>query len=140
MNLWLLDTGPLVAALNRRDPQHQHCAAALAGFSGSLLTTGAVVTEAMYFLGGLPDGAATLVGFLEEAQVGIRDCFEPARLRAAAGLMKKYADLPMDFADATLVLLADELGAGDILTLDQRGFRTYRFRGSRRFNLVIDRE
>jgi hypothetical protein len=54
--------------------------------------------------------------------------------------MKKYADLPMDFADATLVLLADELGTGDILTLDQRGFRTYRFRGSRRFNLVPGRE
>jgi hypothetical protein len=46
----------------------------------------------------------------------------------------------MDFADATLVLLADELGAGDILTLDQRGFRTYRFRGSRRFNLVAGQE
>ena len=140
MNLWLLDTGPLVAALNRRDPQHLHCAAALAGFSGNLLTTGAVVTEAMYFLGGLRDGAATLVGFFEEAPVDIRDCFAPAQLRAAASLMKKYADLPMDFADATLVLLADELGTGDILTLDQRGFRTYRFRGSRRFNLVPGRE
>jgi len=44
----------------------------------------------------------------------------------------------MDFADATLVLLADELGAGDILTLDERAFRTYRFRGSRRFNLMIN--
>jgi predicted nucleic acid-binding protein len=42
----------------------------------------------------------------------------------------------MDFAHATLVLLANELGAGDILTLDERGFRTYRFGGSRRFNLV----
>jgi predicted nucleic acid-binding protein len=137
VNLWLLDTGPLVAALNRRDPQHPRCAAALAAFSGSLLTTGAVVTEAMYFLGGLPDGAATLAGFLDEAQVDIRDCFAPAQLRAAAGLMKKYADLPMDFADATLVLLADELGTGDILTLDERGFRTYRFRGTRRFRLVL---
>ena len=137
MTTWLLDTGPLVAALNRRDPQHPRCAAPLAAFSGSLLTTGAIVTEAMYFLGGLPDGAATLTGFLDEAQVDIRDCFAPAQLRAAAGLMKKYADLPMDFADATLVLLADELGTGNILTLDERGFRTYRFRGSRRFNLVL---
>jgi predicted nucleic acid-binding protein len=46
----------------------------------------------------------------------------------------------MDFADATLVLLADELGTGDIVTLDERGFRTDRFRGSRRFNLVPARE
>jgi len=46
----------------------------------------------------------------------------------------------LDFADATLVLLADELGTGDVVTLDERGFRTYRFRGSRRFNLVPGRE
>jgi len=139
VNLSLLDTGPLVAALNRRDSQHTRCASALAAFSGSLLTTGAVVTEAMYILGGLPDGATTLAGFLDEAQVDIRDCFAPAQLRAAASLMKKYADLPMDFADATLVLLADDLGTGDILTLDERGFRAYRFRGSRRFNLMPGR-
>jgi predicted nucleic acid-binding protein len=136
VTIWLLDTGPLAAALNRRDSQHASCASALAAFSGGLVTTGAVVTEAMYFLGGLPDGAATLAGFLDEAQVDIRDCFAPAQLRAASGLMKKYAELPMDFTDATLVLLANELGAGDILTLDERGFHTYRFRGSRRFNLV----
>jgi uncharacterized protein len=138
VNLWLLDTGPLVAVLNRRDPQHPRCATALAAFSGNLLTTGAVVTEAMYFLGSLPDGAATLAGFLDEAQVDIRDCFGSAQLFAAAALMTRYADLPMDFADATLVLLANELGAGDILTLDERGFRTYRFRGTRRFNLALD--
>lgn len=136
MTAWLLDTGPLVAAFNRRDPHHDRCAAALASFSGMLLTTGAVVTETMYFLGGLPDGAEILTGFLDDAQVDIRDCFGSTQLRAAAHLMKKYADIPMDFADATLVLLANETGAGDILTLDERGFRAYRFHGTRRFNLV----
>lgn len=137
MTAWLLDTGPLVAALNRRDPHHARCAAALAGFAGTLLTTGAVVTEAMHFLSGQPDGAAALAGLLDDAQVDIRDCFGPTQLHAAARLMKKYADTPMDFADATLVLLADEAGQGDILTLDLRGFRTYRFRSTRRFQLVL---
>ena len=135
---WLLDTGPLVAALNRRDSQHARCAAALASFSGTLITTGAVVTEAMHFLGGLPDGAATLAGFLDEAQAEIRDCFAAPQLRACSQLMKKYADTPMDFADATLVLLADDAGLDQILTLDERGFRTYRFRGTRRFRLVLE--
>lgn len=137
MSAWLLDTGPLVAALNRRDPHHPRCAGALAAFAGTLLTTGAIVTEAMHFLGTAPEGPAALAGFLDDAQVDIRDCFAPPRLQAAAGLMKKYADTPMDFGDATLVLLADELGTGDILTLDVRGFRTYRFRGTRRFRLVL---
>ena len=51
--------------------------------------------------------------------------------------MKKYADTPMDFADATLVLLADETGCDHIVTLDERGFRTFRFRSTRRFQLVL---
>ena len=58
--------------------------------------------------------------------------------RLARCLMKKYADTPMDFADATLVLLAEETGQSEILTLDERGFRTYRYRGTRRFRLVLD--
>jgi predicted nucleic acid-binding protein len=136
---WLLDTGPLVAALNRRDPQHARCAAALASFSGTLITSGAVVAEAMYFLGALPDGAETLVGLLDDAQVDIRDCFGSTQLHAAARLMGKYADIPMDFADATLVLLAEEFATGNILTLDERGFRAYRFRGTRQFTLVLGR-
>ena len=137
MTAWLLDAGPLIAALNRRDPHHARCAAALASFPGALLTTGAVVTEAMYFLGGLPGGAETLADFLDDAQVDIHDCFATTQLHAAAHLMKKYADTPMDFADATLVLLAAETGLGQILTLDERGFRAYRFRSTRRFNLVL---
>lgn len=136
MTSWLLDAGPLVAALNRRDPHHARSAAALASFSGTLVTTGAVVTEAMHFLGGVPDGAETLAGFLDDAQADIRDCFAPLQLHAASRLMKKYADTPMDFADATLVLLADETGLDQILTLDERGFRVFRFRGTRRFRLV----
>ncbi len=138
MTTWLLDTGPLVAALNRRDPHHARCAAALAGFAGTLLTTGAVVTESMHFLGSQPEGAAALAGFLDDAQVDIRDCFGPTQLHEAARLMKKYADAPMDFADATLVLLAEEASQSDILTLDKRGFRIYRYRGKDRFNLVLE--
>lgn len=136
---WLLDTGPLVAALNRGDPQHERCARVLSAFSGTLLTTGAVVTEAMHFIGGQARGAEVLVEFLDDAQIVIRDCFAPEQLRAAARLMGKYTDTPMDFADATLVLLAEETGLDKILTLDERGFRTYRRHGSRRFRLVLDR-
>jgi hypothetical protein len=134
---WLLDTGPLVAALNRRDPNHARCVECLGAFAGTLLTTGAVVTEAMHFVGAQSDGAAALCELLDDAQVDIRDCFSPAQLRAAARLMKKYADTPMDFADATLVLLAEETGLDRIVTLDERGFRTYRFRATRRFQLVL---
>jgi len=138
MNRWLLDAGPLIAALYRGDPAHDKCAEAFRSFSGVLITTGAVVTEAMHFLARLPDGPSALVGMLDDADVEIRDCFAEGRLRAAAALMKKYADVPMDFADATLALVAEDTGIADVLTLDRRGFRAYRFRGAKKFRLVLD--
>ena len=51
--------------------------------------------------------------------------------------MSKYSDTPMDFADATLVLLAEELGVAEILTLDRRGFTAYRTRKGKAFRLVL---
>ena len=51
--------------------------------------------------------------------------------------MERYADVPMDYADATLVACADELNCGEILTLDIRGFRTYCYRRSKRFDLLL---
>ncbi len=138
MNRWLLDTGPLVAALHRDDPAHRESAEAFRAFSGVMITSGAVVTEAMHFVSRWRNGPSSLIGLLDEAGVEIRDCFTEERLRAAAALMAKYAGVPMDFADATLVLAAEDTGGGDVLTLDRRGFRTYRFRGSRRFRLVLE--
>jgi uncharacterized protein len=51
--------------------------------------------------------------------------------------MRKYADTPMDFADATLVLLAEAIGVTKILTLDRRGFSTYRTPKGKRLALVL---
>jgi predicted nucleic acid-binding protein len=50
--------------------------------------------------------------------------------------MRKYGDVPMDYADATLVQLAEELGSNVVFTLDRRGFRTYRSRGKTPFVLI----
>jgi len=52
--------------------------------------------------------------------------------------MEKYSDVPMDYADATLVLLAEHLGVFEILTLDRRGFSAYRSSRGKRFSLVLD--
>ena len=58
--------------------------------------------------------------------IEIYDLCQPAEIREAATLMRKYRDTPMDFADAGLVLLAEAMNVHDILTLDRRGFSTYR--------------
>jgi uncharacterized protein len=53
-------------------------------------------------------------------------------------LMTKYRDQPMDLADATLVTLAEDLGATTVFTLDRRDFEVYRIRGRRRFRVLPD--
>ncbi len=135
----LLDTGPLVTLLDRSEPDHLRVSNFMGQLQGQrLLTTGAVITEAFYFLTGVPNGPASLATFLEGSAAEVHDAFTPPALAAAARLMAKYADTPMDFSDATLVWLAEQSGIDRVLTLDRRGFLTYRFGRSRRFKLVLD--
>ena len=50
--------------------------------------------------------------------------------------MEKYKDIPMDFADATLVVLAEETGINEVFTLDRRGFNSYRIKGKKAFKIL----
>jgi predicted nucleic acid-binding protein len=137
MKTWLLDTGPLVAFLEADDPAHDRAIEILSSFAGILLTTGPVVTEAFYLLRYARGGGRRLVEFIEHTNALVIDVFGLGELRKMAELMEKYAKAPMDFADASLVLVAEERNCNEVLTLDERGFSTYRFRGSRRFRLPL---
>ena len=75
--------------------------------------------------------------FLINSDVRMPRPMNPTHILAAAELMEQYDDTPMDFADATLVLLAEELGLTEILTLDKRGFSTYRTPTGKRFRLLL---
>ncbi len=132
----LTDAGPLVALIDADEPQHDVCRLALANLRLPLVTTWPAFTEAMYLLtrtGGRVGREAlwkiTLSGRLE-----IVDLSRSAVERASR-LMEKYADLPMDLADATLVALAEERGDRQIFTLD-RDFAVYRLHGRQRFDVV----
>jgi len=136
MKTWLVDTGPFVAYVDHSDPQHEAVAATLDPFTGQLATTGAVVTEVMSFLSDVEGGPATFAELLLESETRLVDLTTADEILAAARLMERYADTPMDYADATLVLLGDELGVTDVLTLDRRGFSTYRTKKGRAFRIV----
>jgi uncharacterized protein len=136
LKTWLLDTGPFVAYLDRSDPAHVRTAAVWDSFRGQLATTSAVITESMHLITETVEGPGLMAELVVASGVVIHDYTQPPSLRAAAELMKKYADTPMDFADATLVLLADDLGVRDILTLDRRGFTVFRTRTRRSFQLL----
>ena len=136
MKRWLIDTGPLVAYVDANDAAHRAIISVLDGFQGHLHTTSAVVTEAMHLVAEDPDGPDVLVEFLIASGAVVTDVGSRADLQASVKLMRKYADTPMDFADATLVLLGDRLSIIEILTLDRRGFSTYRTPRGRSFRLL----
>ena len=93
----------------------------------------------MYFVSGHTEGPSALAEFAAAAGLFVYECADPLQLRDATLLMRKYADTLMDFADATLVLLADQLKTYDIATLDRRGFSAYRTPLGKSFRLVMDR-
>ena len=138
VKIWLLDTGPIVAYFDLSDPAHDQCIEALDSFSGQLITTSAVIGEAMHFLVRHANGPTLFIEFLQVSDTQIVECCQADDLQRAVKLMTKYADTPMDFADATLVLLGDALHQHTICTLDRRGFRTYRTANGKRFSLVIE--
>jgi uncharacterized protein len=120
----LVDAGPLVALINRRDAFHQACRRTLESLDSPLTTVWPAFTEAMYLLRSLPPGQDALlemveVGALTFLALDTADC---PRLRA---LMRKYRDLPMDLADAALVRVAEREGLRRIFTLDRRDFSIY---------------
>lgn len=137
MNTFLLDTGPIVGYLDRSDAAHGMVGSRMENLKAHLITTGPVITEAMFFVQGIPGGPEALIAFIEQASVAIMDAFSQPDLDEAARLMRQYADTPMDFADASLVVVAQKLGIDGILTLDEREFRTYRFSRRKSFRLIL---
>lgn len=138
MKTWIVDTGPLVAYLDASDASHAAVADRWDAFTGRLVTTSAVITEAMHFVSASPDGPRHLAALVGASAMEVYDLSRPPELGEAVALMEKYSDTPMDFADATLVLLAEALGIENILTLDRRGFATYRTRNGRPLSSALD--
>ncbi len=132
----LIDTGPIVAYLDRTESAHAWAKRALLATEGTLVTTSAVITEAMHFLSSIPNGPAALSAFVEQGPVQVFDFCGASDLKRAVARMVRYSDTPMDFADATLVLLGEAVDSGHILTLDRRGFGVYRWGRNRIFELL----
>lgn len=133
----LIDTGALLALLDPNDPRHARCSAALEYCPLPLITTEAVVTELFHFVIGNPTWVSTAWQFLRGGPIALL----PLRsddLSELERLMRKYADRPMDFADATLVRLAEREGFSTVMTVDQ-DFAVYRIRGKKSFRLLPER-
>lgn len=133
----LVDAGPLIALLDRSDPQHAACVATLKTVREPLLTVWPALTEAMYLLGGSWLGQKALWSRLETDALTLvpLDAADARRMRE---LMEKYRDLPMDLADAALVCVAERESLMQVFTLDRKHFSIYRASRRRRFSILPD--
>jgi len=130
----LVDTGVLLAAVSPRDRHNAECMSLLADAQAPLVTTVAVLTELFYFVHASPIRTDIAWRYFLGNTITIA-AIDDTDLPALARLMSRYADRPMDFADATLVHVAGREGIADILTIDYDDFETYRFGRNRRFRI-----
>jgi len=130
----LLDTGVIVALLDRSERLHRACTGAVRELQAPLITCEAVIAESCYLLRNL-SGASEAV--IENVAAGIFQI--PFQLsRESAGVkhvLRKYCDRKIDLADACLIRLADEFGTAEILTLDQ-DFLIYRWGRNKPFRML----
>ena len=131
----LLDTGALVSLLDRSQKRHQAFARFFGEWDGPVVSTEAVLTEATHLLARVPGGGGACIDFFLSGAALLVPATKGS-LRRCRELVSQYADLPMDYADATLVVLAEELGTNLVLTTDRRDFSVYRIRGRRHFDIV----
>jgi predicted nucleic acid-binding protein len=120
----VIDTGPLVALLNRRDRHHAWIRAVLAEIEPPIFTCEAVVSESCFLLRRVAGGADAVLALLSNGIVNI-DFRMPAEIDAVRELMRKFASVPMSFADACLVRMTELDPETTVVTLDD-DFRVYR--------------
>jgi predicted nucleic acid-binding protein len=133
----LLDTGVIVALLDRSERMHATCVKAIQDLQAPMITCEAVIAESCYLMRRI---AGAPQAILENIRVGLFQI--PFDLSQSAAeverLMHKYRSVPMDLADACLVYMANEYETGDILTLDG-DFKVYRWGAKRVFQNLVNR-
>ena len=133
-----VDAGCFLALADRRDAWHARAVNSLPTQAEGWITTWPVLTEACHLLNARlgPYFAAALIDDAAEGHLAIWTPGTETVTRLPA-LMRRYANLPMDLADASLVLLAEHLGHGRILSTDERDFETYRWKRHQPFDNLL---
>lgn len=135
----ILDTGPLLAALDAADPDHERCASLVLEAREDLVVPGLVLAELDYWCHERLSGDAWLV-FLEDLLAGAYRAEHPTRedLARCATLQRKYGDLRLGVVDASVIALAERLGEPKVATLDHRHFGVVRPAHAETLDLLPD--
>lgn len=131
----LIDTGAILALLDRTDRWHRICVDTFQQLRLPLVTSEAVLTELFHLVG--DDRKETESAWkLVRSGALLLAAIDDSQLPEIHALMSRYWDRPMDFADATLVHLARREGLSTVFTVDHADFETYRIDGRRRFRVL----
>jgi uncharacterized protein len=131
----LIDTGAILALLDKKDRWHDSCLDAFRQLRLPLLTSEAVLTELFHLVGDARNEMEAAWKFVRSGALAL-GAVEDAELPHLRTLMSRYWDRPMDFADATLVYLAKRESRSTILTVDHDDFQTYRIEGKGGFRVL----
>ena len=139
----IVDTGFWLGLLKKRDAHHRVCRSFLAKCREPLASTFPVLTEATHLLTQMRGTHAMLelLDLLAKLRTASSfTCFtlNDSHLPRITQLMRQYADLPMDLADASLVVLAEHLGHGRIVSTDRRDFQSYRWKNRHPFTNLLE--
>ncbi len=121
----LMDTGPWVALIDRSESGHGECVEWLKRFEGELFSSEAVLTEELHQLHFSSTAQSAALDFVLYGAITLVPSSIES-LKRAKKLMQKYRDLPMGFADATIVCLAQDLAIRQVVTFDKKHFSIYR--------------
>jgi predicted nucleic acid-binding protein len=113
----LIDTGPIVALLNRRDKHHKRVLEFTQNYSGGFVATWSVITEATHLLRNSIHAQLNLLEWIRRGGIDIFQ-IEKNDVERMITLTKKYSDLPMDLADCSLIIVAEKLGIDEIISID----------------------
>ena len=134
----LVDASFFVALFNKREAAHRRCVEAYQALDSQFVTCEACIAESLHILGHARAAQDAIFTSIEQGALDV-PFHLGSEIREVAELTRKYADTPIDFADACLIHLADLLDTGDILTLDS-DFVHYRWRRTRLFRMLISQD
>ena len=131
----LIDSGPLIALFDASDDYHNSAIEFIKNNKLPLVTTIASITETLHLLDFNRNAQIDFFGWIKNGAVEIHhiDISDFGRIRQ---LTEKYLDLPMDFADSCLVLLAERLNINTVVTID-KDFTIYRIKGKNKFKVIL---
>lgn len=120
----LIDTGPIVAFLNKNDQHHSYVEEQMRHFPPPFYTCEAVVTECFFLMSRVPQGEDKLIELLESSHIQLESIYTN-QSKKIHRFVQQYSNIPMSFADACLVQIAEVSDVSLIFTLD-KDFQIYR--------------